>query len=334
VSGDRASRGGYRLAAACALALTCSDPPKPAVQVADLEGTLIARVGPEEIAVETVASIAAAQGVDARRALELATFDALAALEGRARGFDTAHRRELNAALARVMMSELANEARSEAPTPAEIEELHRDYEYWLEVARPAVVVTVHALVHVAKDADAAAVAAALAFAKRLAVAVAPSAETARTEPGPDHAGRLAMTAPKDPVADAFISLAQGVDKGGFTVTTELLPPVGDDNLTIEVNKRQPFDPDFVSGAFKLAQRGDVSEPVRSSFGYHVIMLLARIPAIQLSPEEEQRRLELRIVERRTHQRLGEMLKGLRARTTVVEERSIDGMLEQVRVTP
>jgi hypothetical protein len=335
VSADGPRTSNYRFAAVLALALSCSDAPKPPPQAAELEGTLIARVGQEEIAAETVLAVAAAQGIDTSRALDLATFDALTAVEARARGLEAAHRRELNAVAARALIGELAREARQEGPpSQADLDQLDRDYAFWLKVERPALVVTVHVVVELAPDADAKAVESGLALARKYGEAVAPSAALARLEPGPDHEATLAAIPDQDPAAEDFMRRAQAIDRGDAKVTIQQLPPVGDDNLTVEPPGRGPFLPEFVSGAFKLSERGDLSEPVRTPAGFHVIMLLARIPPPNLSAEVRQRLFEEKIVEIRTGRRIAELLTALRADTEISEERSVDSILEQVRVAP
>ena len=46
------------------------------------------------------------------------------------------------------------------------------------------------------------------------------------------------------------------------------------------------MDPDFTKAAFELKTAGDISEPVKSRFGYHLILLEGRRPARQLSFDE------------------------------------------------
>jgi peptidyl-prolyl cis-trans isomerase C len=51
------------------------------------------------------------------------------------------------------------------------------------------------------------------------------------------------------------------------------------------------MDPGFEKGAFDLKNPGDLSEPVASRFGYHVIRLEARKPSRQPSFEEVKTRI-------------------------------------------
>ena len=54
---------------------------------------------------------------------------------------------------------------------------------------------------------------------------------------------------------------------------------------------RGRMDPDFTNAAFALKSVGDLSEPVRSRFGYHLIRLEGRQPARQLSFDEVKDRI-------------------------------------------
>jgi len=49
---------------------------------------------------------------------------------------------------------------------------------------------------------------------------------------------------------------------------------------------RAEMDPAFADAAFALRKAGDISEPVLSSFGWHVIKLEDRKPAVQRSFDE------------------------------------------------
>lgn len=51
---------------------------------------------------------------------------------------------------------------------------------------------------------------------------------------------------------------------------------------------RGTFDPDFTEAAYRLQKVGDVSEPVKSRFGWHLIRLDGRVPA-RVPPYEEVR---------------------------------------------
>ena len=42
------------------------------------------------------------------------------------------------------------------------------------------------------------------------------------------------------------------------------------------IGRADSYDADFLNGAFKLTEEGEISEPVLSQFGYHIIQLVAR----------------------------------------------------------
>ncbi|MBP7213983.1 MAG: peptidylprolyl isomerase [Anaerolineaceae bacterium] len=42
------------------------------------------------------------------------------------------------------------------------------------------------------------------------------------------------------------------------------------------IGRSDSYDADFLNGAFKLTKEGEISEPVSSQFGYHIIQLVAR----------------------------------------------------------
>jgi peptidyl-prolyl cis-trans isomerase C len=321
-------RGGA-LAIALLAACAAEAPPPERVQ---LEGEVVARVGDEVITRDAVAAIARAQNVDAERALELATFDALTAAEARARKLDVRHDRSANAALARLVIDALADESRAEGP-PTEEEIAALTERHWVEVARPEGVVVAHAVVMVPPGASPDVDASALGLAKRVREALAPASELAKETPAPDNEPKRGKKPPGDPAASELVRLAQSVAAGDLQVIAEHLWPIGSDALTLRVEAREQYDPLFVAGAFALKDRGDLSQPVRSSFGYHVILLLDRIPAATLTFEQRQKRFEPEVTAVRTRRKLDELLTRLRTEVPVnQDDPNVGGLLEQVQL--
>lgn len=324
--------------AVVALFASCTTkPPKP--ERVALEGKAVARVGSELIVEDTVASVARAQGVDARRALDLATFDALAANEAVAQGLEPRVREQMDMALVRVLVDQLRQEAWSKGPpTDREIESLTR--QYWMEVARPESVVTIHAVVMVPPDASEEAWSHALEIARKVRDAVAPAATEARDSAPPDYMPVRGVSRPTEPVMDSFANLARTVSAGDLSLRVEPLPPIGDDDISIEPDAREAAHPSsfvhaYVEAAFALAHRGDLSPPVKTPFGYHVILLLDRLPGSMLSFEERRRYFEHRVLEKRTEKRVTQLLEQLRTSARVEEPPpNIDALLESVKVGP
>lgn len=258
-----------RLGLVCLLAssLSCGgshEAPAPAEQAA-LGGEVAARVGTDVIPVSLVAKVAAAQHVTPREALKRLVDDAIAANAARAKGLDRENPTvwRLTAARARVTADRiLADAKRAGPPTDDEINTLSA--RYWREVDRPPAVRVVHVLVRRPKAPDPAAEERARAFAGKL---------------------RDAVLDAKD--ADDFIVKAKALPYPGGEVTAEKLPPAFAENGK-SVENDQQFDPAFAKGAFAIGEAGMTSPVVESSFGWHVIRLLERIPE-QRMPFEARR---------------------------------------------
>lgn len=318
---------------------------EPAPQRAELEGQAVARVGDEIIVKETVEGIARAQGVDARKAVDLATFDALAANESRARGLDKGRSWELRTSLVRLLLRDLAEESRAEGPaTEAELEKLTQ--EVWFDVARPEAVAVVHAVVLPSKPWDDTTRAQGIALAEKVRQVVAPAAEIARADPAPDYTP-VPNRRFVEPTSEEFIRLGKTVPAGDLRLVVEDLEPLGRDNKTIRPeypwDERTAYDPLFVSAAFALESRGQISEVVRGQCMldantmvdcFHVIMLLGKVPASQLTLEQRRSHFADKVIADRTRRRI-QAIVGAQKKTTNVEyETNANGLLEQVKVAP
>ncbi|WP_433935744.1 peptidylprolyl isomerase [Sorangium cellulosum] len=289
-----------------------------------------ARVGASDIHVDSVARIAAAQQIPPARARDAAVRDALFAAEARDRGFDQAPevQREISALLARRLLHRLKEEAESAGPVTDD--ELRVATErHWLELDRPEGYRTVHAVVRLSADAgdDTREKARALAEAIRKAVL---SARDVALRSEPPRAVE-ARQPPSDPAADAFVSAAKAVPADGLEVVAQPLPPVTAAGRALTPEPQQ-FDADFARAAASLGSRGDLSAPVASSFGVHVIMLLERTPA-QVVPVEERRGLVRdEVVTERARAAQAKLLEELRREPRVAG--GIDALLELVRIEP
>ncbi|MGK3981826.1 peptidyl-prolyl cis-trans isomerase [Sorangium sp. So ce136] len=291
---------------------------------------LAARVGAIDIPVDSVARIAAAQRISPAQAADAAIRDALFAAEARGRGLeqDPEVQREIRAVLARRLLHRLKEEAESAGPVSDDELRLATE-RHWLDLDRPEGYRTVHAVVRLSADADEATRAKARALADGIRAAVVSAREVAlRSEP-PRAAGT--GHTPSDPAADTFISAAKGVAAEGLEVVAQPLPPVTAAGRTL-TPEPQPFDVDFSRAAASLVARGDLSAPVTSSFGVHVIMLLERIPA-QVVPVEERRVLVRdEVVTERARAAQAKLLEVLRREPRVVG--GVDALLELVRIEP
>lgn len=322
------------LACSAALLLTCGTKRPPPERAAALDGDAVARVGDEVVAAQTVSAIASEQNVSVEQAMKLAIFDALVAAEARARGYDQRERRQTRAALANVLIQQLAAEARAEGdPSEAEIAELTAAN--WYEVARPDAVAVVHAVVRVEANEDPLVAAKAEALASSIRAAVLPASEAAKREPGPDFLPRPGIPQKADRAGEQFLRIAKSTPSAGFSVAAEFIPAFSADGDTVHYETRSPhYDPDFTAQAFKLRERGDVSPVIRTPFGFHVIMLLGQVPGSMLSLPARQQLFAPLVVLARTRKRIDAIVGGLRQSTEIVEERNVDAVLEQVQVAP
>lgn len=289
-----------------------------------------ARVGASDIAVDTVARIAAAQHLPPAQALDAAVRDALWAAEARARGLeqDPEVRREISLVLARRMLHTLKEEAESVGPVTDD--ELRAATErHWLDLDRPEGYRTVHAVVRLSADADEATRDKAKALADAIRTAVLSSREVAqRTEP-PSASGT--QQPPPDPAAEAFISAAKGVPADGLEVVAQVLPAVTAAGRAL-TSEPQQMDLAFSRAAASLVARGDLSAPVTSPFGVHLIMLLERIPARVVPLEERRGLVRDEVVTDRARAAQSKLLEAARREAEIAG--AVDGLLELVRIEP
>lgn len=317
-------------ALAVLLALASCDAPSPppssaqgSFAAAPRDPGAVAYVGDVAISGDRVARIAAAQRVPAPEARDLAVRDALFSLEARSRGLDAERDIELRATalLARVLIEDINAAAAAQGPvTDAELDEVTA--RHWTELDRPEASRTAHAVVLLKKDAAPPMRARALAVAETIRKAAAPAADAARSSARPSDPRA------EDPAAIALRQAVNGVPKDEFEVRVEALPPVVADGRTTE--GQGTFDQAYAKAAIALERRGDLSPVVETSFGFHVLLLLERLPS-QIVPREERRRVVLEeVITDRARRARDQLLGDLRAGVKI--DRSLDALLAAVPV--
>ena len=296
----------------CALALACS--PRADAPVALRHGHLpvgvVAQVGPDEIALDTVQRVAQAEHVSAREARDRAVAEALFAAAARAafdgRGLVSVVER---AASARALLEGLKGDALGRGPaSDAEVAELTALR--WRELDRPEGVRTTHAVALSAKPADDAK---ARAVAERI------------------HSAVMGVTDPEE-----FIRLAKAVPDEGIEVHAERLPAVTADGRIFDPDKPtaesdQSFDPDFAKAAIAL-KPGQISELAKSRFGYHVILCETRVPEKRVPLEERRRILQDEVVKGRAERAKQDLLTRLSTAQPAAISRAVDDLTARVRV--
>ena len=85
---------------------------------------------------------------------------------------------------------------------------------------------------------------------------------------------------------DARVKLLAGGDLAALAVAMSDDPSAARNKGRLGPNARGKFDPAFEVAAFALRNPGDVSDPVLTRFGYHVIRLEGRTPARQQAFDE------------------------------------------------
>jgi len=307
-----------RWAAVCcaaASALSCSEPVDSAQPVASqvhLPAELAAKVGADEIALSTVTGIARAQGLTLPAARERAARDAAFAAGARvafAGGWIVPVIER--AAWSRALLERFSAEAAARgAASDAEVTELSTLR--WQDFDRPETVRTTHAVAIVNKpeqDAAARAVAQSLYEAVR------------------------GVTDPEQ-----FIRLAQAVPHEGVDVRAERLPALTRDGRSYYPEGASPeqanqrFDRDFAEAAHRLAV-GQIGEPAKSVFGYHVILCEARLPEHRVPFEERRTLLQDEVLKGRAERAKQELLARLGSSTAIMVTRSVEDLTARVQVT-
>ncbi len=309
-----------------------SDPPH--VAVATLSGDSVARVSgagsePIDVSAATVLAIARAQRLPLAEARDRAIGDALFALEARRQKLDLGRSFEVDSALARRLAESFVVDAKALGPvTDEEVEAA--TLKHWYDVARPESFMTVHAAVLLAPDASPDQVKRAEAVASAARDAVLPLSPEGKTIPAlpPPLNERI----PNDGLSKRFREALANIPKDGFDLRIEQLVPIARDSLSVLPNGRIGYAPEFAAAATALKERGDVSPVVRSPFGFHVIMLLARYPGKEVDLAERRSRFVPEIYDARARAMVTDLLAKLHKDTNVELERNLDAQLAEIRV--
>jgi len=283
----------------------------PAQENAALGGEVAARVNGEPIPLAVVTSVAAAEKLPIEEALRRVIDDAVAARAAKDRGLD---RRppaswQLEATRARLASSRLLADARRAGP-PNDEEVARLSEVHWAEVDRPPSVRVQHAIVLRPKNA---------ADAPRL-KAAAPGLLAAVSGARDD--------ADFEAKAKAYFAAVGATDSS----RVESLPPFTEKGLVTEGGGG--MDETFAAAAFRIPAVGSTSGVVETSFGWHVIRLLDRIPERRMPIEMRRIAFAEEVVAHRAHDELTQRLKALQATHPVTISDAADAMMQSVSRSP
>lgn len=274
---------------------------------------LVARVGPLSISAQTVEATARAAGCSATEALHRVVQDALLAAEGHAALARHAELGLIEATVwARVLLQDIRARAR-ERGLPSDEELAAATERRWLELDRPPSARTTHALARIKRPQQAA---------------------EAR-----EVAGRIARATHGALDADDFKRRALAVKPGAIEVVVEALPPITEDGRTVPVgavaaDPAAKFDARFARACHAIARPGEQSDPVESGFGWHVILLEERLPAVRIPAEERRRMVADEVYRERARRERDRLVEVLRAQAPVVVARNATELTGLLKAPP
>ncbi len=286
----------------------------PATRVVQAVPDVVATVGESQITLESLRR-AVGRSAELPRAILDQFVEARAyGLYAQARGLERGRRQMTERAiLARVLLERIEEKSKTPStPTDAEVDAMTE--KRWIEFDRPEAVITCHAVVH----------------AERLDAAV-----------GVSLAQRLADALRPLTNCEAFLESAKAFPAVGAKITAERLPPVTPAGRTLildhkgePVDEGNAFDPDFARGAHQIKTVGAQSGIIRSSFGWHIILLESSVPAKHVSLEDRRKSLTPDILSQRASDLSEGLIAESRRRIPITVDRAAIEAVGRVRVDP
>ena len=296
----RAFIAGALLLLACGTRATERE--RPPDELALLGGEVAARVGGQAIPLSVVAAVANAQRVSPQEAARKVIDDEIAASAARARGLDRSWNLA-TAVRARITADRLlANAKRLGPPSNDEVERLSALH--WTEVDRLSTVRVIHVIARAkerAQDAEAREVA------KKLHDAVLPASS-----------------------AEDFETRARAVPHSpAIEVKVETLPAFASDGRIVRGGQ---MDKAFAYAASALPAPGATSDVVESSFGWHVIRLIERLPEQRMPLDDRRTAFAEEALAMRGHDSATAVLKDVSARHPVEISPAAESLMQTVRI--
>jgi peptidyl-prolyl cis-trans isomerase C len=300
------------LVAACA----CGERPS-AVTHGSIGGGAVARVGQTVITADLVAHVASAQRVEPREALDKLVADALAAEAARARKLDASPgaSQAIRATLGRATVAKVRDAARAAGPpTDAETNEMSRFR--WREVDCPEQVRVIHVI------------------AMRPDKPKAPTGDAGEPEARARQVAASLLDAVRGAQSDGeFESKAKAVPHEGVDVRVERLPLFARDGRVVEGPDGATMVMPFVDAAFRLEVQA-TSDVIETEFGWHVLRVLEKKPAILVSADARRALFADDILNARARHDLERRLAAQRKAAPVEIASGIDALLSEAVAPP
>jgi len=188
---------------------------------------------------------------------------------------------------------------------------------HWVTVARPTSARTVHAVVLVDAEKEQGERDRALAVARQVRAAVDGAAD-----------------------AEEFELRARAVPTQGFELRVESLQPVTEDGRIVVLDAPAgkshfgTYEPAFAQTANALEEAGATSEVVSTTYGYHVLRLVERLPASVIDEPERRARALPEVLAMRAQRALERVLTEQANAIPIELERSADEATSRVKVQP
>lgn len=273
-----------------------------------LGGERVAKVGSVVISREAVTRAARARGVTPQEARDALIADTLAAEGALGRELDKAPAvaQALRAARGRGVVERIRERALEQGPpTDEEVTEMSR--ERWATVDSPERIRAVHA------------------------VATRPNPPTAEGDArAKEVAQKMAEAAAHVKNENEFETRVREVPQENVKVVVEQLPWLVVDGRVVD--GPMMMDPAFTAGAFKT-ETGTTSGVVESSFGWHVLYVIERKPAISVPFEDRRALFRDEITMRRMKKALDELHAAARKSHPVVVTSDLESLFAALIMT-
>ena len=135
--------------------------------------------------------------------------------------------------------------------------------------------------------------------------------------------------------ADARAKILSGADFAALALASSDDPSAKTNKGRLDGVTRGQTDPAFEKAAFALKNAGDVSEPVLSRFGYHVIRLEKRTPAQPRAFSEAQSQILADMRQKHVSDAREAIIGGIRGDSRIqVSQEAVDALVVKVDFPP